>query len=302
MDVLRKSIDMPDEVVEFPNVRTDIVHLGDLTVGRFVNQPGWRWSEHVRPSVGGEWCQIRHVGFIISGRLGIDFRDGSSVVFGPGDVFEIPPGHDGYTVGDEPVVQIEWSGLRHWSGLGGALNRVLATLLFADIVGSTEVASRLGDQAWRDLLSRTFESARAELERFGGREVKTTGDGMLVTFDGSARALQCAAAIRRVAREHELRVRIGVHVGEVELVGDDVRGTTVHEAARIMAAANQDEILVSALTRTLASAAAAGLSFEDRGTHALKGLDGQWPLAALVEGVSAPAVRESYAESPPRST
>jgi class 3 adenylate cyclase len=302
MDVLRKSIDMPDEVVEFPNVRTDIVHLGDLTVGRFVNQPGWRWSEHVRPSVGGEWCQIRHVGFIISGRLGIDFPDGSSVVFGPGDVFEIPPGHDGYTVGDEPVVQIEWSGLRHWSGIGGGLNRVLATLLFADIVGSTEVASRLGDGAWRDLLSQTFESARAELERFGGREVKTTGDGMLVTFDGSARALQCAAAIRRVAREHELRVRIGVHVGEVELVGDDVRGTTVHEAARIMAAANQDEILVSALTRTLASAAAAaGLSFEDRGTHALKGLDGQWPLAALVEGVSAPAVREPYAESPPRS-
>jgi class 3 adenylate cyclase len=301
MDVLRKTIDLPDEVVEFPNVRTDIVHLGDLTVGRFVNQPGWRWSEHVRPSVGGEWCQIRHVGFIISGRLGIDFRDGSSVVFGPGDVFEIPPGHDGYTVGDEPVVQIEWSGLRHWSGLGGGLNRVLATILFADIVGSTKVASRLGDQAWRDLLSQTFESARAELERFGGREVKTTGDGMLVTFDGSARALQCAAAIRRVAREHELRVRIGVHVGEVELVGDDVRGTTVHEAARIMAAANQDEILVSALTRTLASAAAAGLSFEDRGTHALKGLDGQWPLAALVEGVSAPAVREPYTESPPRS-
>jgi class 3 adenylate cyclase len=301
MDVLRKSIDMPDEVVEFPNVRTDIVHLGDLTVGRFVNQPGWRWSENVRPSVGGEWCQIRHVGFIISGRLGIDFPDGSSVVFGPGDVFEIPPGHDGYTVGDEPVVQIEWSGLRHWSGVGGGLNRVLATLLFADIVGSTEVASRLGDGAWRDLLSQVFESARAELERFGGREVKTTGDGMLVTFDGSARALQCAAAIRRVAREHELRVRIGVHVGEVELVGDDVRGTTVHEAARIMAAANQDEILVSALTRTLAGAGAPGLSFEDRGTHALKGLDGQWPLAALVEGVSAPAVREPYAESPPRS-
>jgi class 3 adenylate cyclase len=284
-DVLRKSVEEPDEVVEFPNVRTDIVHLGDLTVGRFVNQPGWRWSEHVRPAVGGEWCQIRHVGFIVSGRLGIEFADGSSVVFGPGDVFEIPPGHDGYTVGDEPVVQIEWSGLRHWAGVGGGRNRVLATLLFADVVGSTEVASRLGDAAWRDLLSQTFESVRTELERFGGREVKTTGDGMLVTLDGAGRAVQCAAALRRVARTHGLRLRIGVHVGEVDLVGDDVRGAAVHEAARIMAAARPDEILVSELTRMLSGAA--GLAFEDRGTHALKGLDGEWRLAALAEGAGA---------------
>jgi class 3 adenylate cyclase len=287
MVVLRKSVDRPDEVVEFPNVRTDIVHLGDLTVGRFVNQPGWRWSEHVRPTVGGEWCQIRHVGFIISGRLGIDFPDGSSVVFSAGDVFEIPPGHDGYTVGDEPVVQIEWTGLRNWAGLGGARNRVLATLLFTDIVGSTEVAALVGDGAWRDLLSRTFESVREELERFGGREVKTTGDGMLVVFDGSARALQCAAALRRVARAHDLALRIGVHVGEVELVGGDVRGVTVHEAARIMAAAGPDEILVSELTRMLA--AAAGLSFEDRGTRTLKGLDGEWRLAAYLDGEDAPS-------------
>jgi class 3 adenylate cyclase len=287
MDVLRKSVDEPDEVVEFPNVHTDIVHLGDLTVGRFVNQPGWRWSEHVRPTVGGELCQIRHVGFIISGRLGIDFADGSSVVFGPGDVFEIPPGHDGYTVGDEPVVQIEWSGLRNWAGSGAARNRVLATILFADIVGSTEVAARVGDGAWRDLLSRTFESLREKLERFGGREVKTTGDGILVAFDGSARAVQCAAAMCGVARAHDLALRVGVHVGEVELVGDDVRGVTVHEAARIMAAAGRDEILVSELTRMLAGAA--GLSFEDRGTHTLKGLDGEWRLAAYLDGVDAPA-------------
>jgi class 3 adenylate cyclase len=286
-DVLRKSVDAPDEVVEFPNVRTDIVHLGDLTVGRFVNQPGWRWSQDVRPSVGGDWCQIRHVGFIVSGRLGIEFADGSSVVFGPGDVFEIPPGHDGYTIGDEPVVQIEWSGLRHWAGVVAGRNRVLATLLFADLVGSTEVASRLGDGAWRDLLSQTFESTRAELERFSGREVKTTGDGMLVTFDGAARALQCAAAMRRIARENDLRLRIGVHIGEVEMVGDDVRGVSVHEAARIMAAAEPGEILVSDLTRTLA--AATGLAFRDRGLHALKGLDGEWRLAAFVEDGSSPA-------------
>jgi class 3 adenylate cyclase len=202
-------------------------------------------------------------------------------VYGPGDVFEIPPGHDGYTVGDEPVVQIEWTGLRTWAGLGSGRSRVLATLLFADVVGSTEMLSRLGDAAWLDLLSQTFESLRADLERFGGREITTTGDGMLVAFDGSARALQCAAAIRRTAHEHDLRLRIGVHVGEVDLVGTDVRGTAVHEAARIMGTAGADEILVSELTRMLS--AAAGCAFEDRGTHTLKGLDGEWRLAAYVE-------------------
>jgi class 3 adenylate cyclase len=280
-DCLRKSVDEPDEVVEFPNIRTDIVHLGDLTVGRMVNEPGWRWSRDVRPAVGGEWCEIRHVGFVIEGRLGIDFKDGSSVVFGPGDVFDIPAGHDGYTVGDEPVVQIEWSGLRHWAGFHGVRTRVLLTLLFADVVSSTEAAVRAGDSRWRDLLSQYFEAMRAELERFGGREVQTTGDGMLVTFDGSARAIQCAAAVRRIARDHDLRIRVGVHVGEVELVGDDIRGVTVHEAARIMAKAGADEILVSELTRMLAGAA--GFAFEDRGTHTLKGLDGEWRLAAYAE-------------------
>jgi class 3 adenylate cyclase len=280
-DVLRKNVDEPDEIVNFPNVQTHIVHLGDLTVGRLVNQPGWRWSKDVRPTVGGEWCEIRHVGFVISGRLGIDFRDGSTVVFGPGDVFEIPPGHDGFTVGDEPVVQVEWSGLRHWAGPGGSHRRVLVTLLFADVVGSTEAAVRIGDAAWRDLLSLYFEAMRGELERFRGREVKTTGDGMLVTFDGSARAIQCAAAIRRLAREHDLQLRIGVHIGEVELVGSDIRGVAVHEAARIMAEAGPGEILVSEVTRGLAGA---GFVFEDRGTRVLKGLDGEWRLAAYAEG------------------
>jgi class 3 adenylate cyclase len=280
-EVIRKSLREPEQVIEFPNIRLELVTIGDVTVAHMVNQPGWRWSKDVRPSVGGEWCRVRHVGVVLSGSFGIDFADGSSVVFGPGDVFEVPPGHDGYTIGDEPVVQIEWTGLRHWAGLGAARNRVLATLLFADVVGSTEIASRLGDAAWRDLLSQTFEDVRSELERFGGREVKTTGDGMLVTFDGSARAVQCAAAVRRIARTNELQLRIGVHVGEVEMVGDDVRGVAVHEAARIMAAAGADEILVSELTRTLAGAG--GCAFEDRGTHTLKGLDGEWRLAAYVE-------------------
>jgi len=281
-DAIFKSLRDPDDVVEFPGITARLVELGDLTVGKAVTEPGWRWSTHMRPTVGGEWCQIRHVGIVLSGRLGILFPDGTEVVFGPEDVFDVPPGHDGYTIGDEPCVQIEWAGLRpFFSGFpAGIRSRVLATLLFTDLVDSTSVAARLGDVHWRELLSRHFESARAELERFGGREVKTTGDGLLATFDGPGRALHCAAAIRRSAHEEGLHVRAGVHVGEVELVGDDVRGVTVHEAARIMASAGKDEILVSDLTRVLAGTS--GLAFDDRGAHSLKGLEGEWRLAALV--------------------
>jgi len=280
-DALYKSLGTPDDVIEFPGMKARIVELGDLTVGELVSEPGWRWSTHVRPTVGGDWCQARHVGIVLSGRLGIVMSDGSEFEFGPHDVFDVPPGHDGYTVGDEPCVQIEWAGLRAFAGFPtGIHSRVLATLLFTDLVDSTEIAARLGDSRWRELLSTQFEAARAELERFGGREVKTTGDGMLATFDGPARALHCAAAIRRTANRHDLHIRAGVHVGEVELVGEDVRGVTVHEAARIMAAAGEDEILVSDLTRALAGAS--GLAFDDRGTHTLKGLEGEWRLAAFI--------------------
>ncbi len=280
-DLLRANLDEPNEVIEFPNIKASLVELGDLTVGLFVSQPGWRWSLHNKPKVGGEWCQARHIGVVLSGRLGIDFSDGTTAEFGPNEIFDIPPGHDGFTAGDEQCVQIEWSGIRAWAGFPtGVHSRVLRTLLFTDIVGSTEIASRLGDTRWRELLSSYLERARLELERYGGREVTTTGDGMLATFDGPARALHCAAAIRAAAYTENLHSRTGVHVGEVELVGDDVRGVAVHEAARIMAEAEANEILVSDLTRALAGAT--GLEFEDRGTRTLKGLDGEWKLAAFV--------------------
>jgi class 3 adenylate cyclase len=178
-------------------------------------------------------------------------------------------------------VQVEWTGIRAWAGFPtGIHSRVLATLLLTDLVDSTALAAELGDARWRQLLSEHFEGARAELERFGGREVTTTGDGMLATFEGPARALHCAAAIRRRATSAGLQIRAGIHVGEVELVGEDVRGVTVHETARIMATAGAGEILVSDLTRALAGAS--GLSFEDRGTHEFKGLAGEWKLAAFV--------------------
>jgi class 3 adenylate cyclase len=157
---------------------------------------------------------------------------------------------------------------------------VLRTLLFTDLVDSTQMASKLGDARWRERLSEHFTAARDELDRFQGREVATTGDGIVATFDGPARALHCAAAIRRRANSVDLHIRAGVHVGEVELVGEDVRGVAMHEAARIMAVADTDEILVSELTRALAGATE--LKFEDRGTRELKGLDGEWKLAAYL--------------------
>jgi class 3 adenylate cyclase len=283
-----KDLNQPDELVQFPGVTVQQVDLGDFTVGRLVLDVGWRWSTHVRPRVGGEWCQARHVGVVLSGRLGIVMKDGTTLEFGPDSVFEIPPGHDGWTIGDEPCVQIEWTGLRAFAGyqFTGTSGRALVTLLFTDVVDSTVTATRLGDRAWRDLLSTHYESIRTELERYGGREVNTTGDGLLATFDGPAGALRCAAAIRRTSGREGLQIRASVHVGEVELVGKDVRGVAVHEAARILGSAGPDEILVSATTRALA--ATAGLVFEPRGTRELKGLPGEWELYAFTDdGTSA---------------
>jgi class 3 adenylate cyclase len=279
-DPAYKSLESPDETIDFPGATAHLVEIGDLTIAELITQPGWRWSTNNRPIVGGDWCQARHVGVIVSGRLGVRMLDGTEFELGPSVAFDVPPGHDAWTVGDEPCVQIEWAGMRAWAGFPtGIRSRVLGTLLFTDLVASTETAGALGDSRWRELLSTHFEAARAELERYGGREVKTTGDGMLALFDGAARALHGAAAIRRAAGHQGLEIRAGVHVGEVELVGTDVRGISVHETARIMASAGADEILLSDLTRSLAGAS--DLAYEDRGVHVLKGLDGEWHLWAL---------------------
>src|SRR5262249_14485243 len=147
------------------------------------------------------------------------------------------------------------------------------------IVDSTVTAARLGDGAWRELLSTHFESTRESVGLHGGREVNTTGDGFLATFDGPAAALRCAQAIVMNAQREGLSVRTSVHIGEVELVGTDVRGIAVHEAARILGIANANEIVVSATTRALSRGA--GFEFEPRGVHTLKGLEGEWELFAL---------------------
>jgi class 3 adenylate cyclase len=275
-----KNIERPDETIELPLLTARVVEVGDLTFAQVVHQAGWRWSTHVKPTVGGEWCQARHIGFVLSGRVAVVLQDGTEFELGPNDIVDLPPGHDAWVVGDEPFVQIEWTGFHTFIGTHGAGGGALATLLFTDLVDSTAVAEKLGDRRWRELLSAHFAAARSALDRFGGREVKTTGDGLLATFDGPARALRAATMIRSAARHDGLGVRAGIHVGEVEFVAGDVRGVAVHAAARITARAGADEILVSETTRVLAEGS--GLEFEDRGTHELKGLEGEWRLFAYV--------------------
>ncbi len=158
-------------------------------------------------------------------------------------------------------------------------DRVLASILFIDIVGSTEHATRLGDRGWRDLLGRYYALARRQLARFRGREVDTAGDGMFASFDGPARAIRCARAIVDEVRTLGITVRAGVHTGECEVLGGKIGGIAVHTGARIAAQAVPDEVLVSSTVRDLV--AGSGMGFDDRGQHALKGVPGSWHLFAV---------------------
>jgi len=163
---------------------------------------------------------------------------------------------------------------------GGELARALLTVMFTDIVEATARAAGLGDRRWRDLLARHDEDVREELTRFGGREVKTVGDGFVATFDGPpSQALRCALAITEAARALGIEVRVGMHTGECELIGDDVGGMAVHIASRVCGLADGGEVLVSGTV--FGTVVGGPFSFEDRGFHELKGVPGRWPLFAL---------------------
>jgi class 3 adenylate cyclase len=191
---------------------------------------------------------------------------------------------------------VVFEGRDHWPWIGGDLDeigaeveefltgarsvpepeRVLATVLFTDIVGSTKRAVEVGDARWRELLERHHAMVRAELLRHRGREIKTVGDGFLATFDGPARAIRCARAISDDARALGLEIRSGIHTGECELIGEDIGGLSVHIGARVVALAEPSEVLVSRTVKDLV--AGSGIEFDPRGEQVLKGIPGSWAL------------------------
>jgi class 3 adenylate cyclase len=161
----------------------------------------------------------------------------------------------------------------------GQPDRVLATVLFVDIVGSTERAAELGDARWHALLDSFYGVARRQLERFRGREIDCAGDGFFAAFDGPARAIRCATAIGAGVRSIGLQVRAGVHIGECEVMGAKLGGIAVHIGARVAGHAHPGEVLVSSTVKDLV--AGSGIAFDERGQHALKGVPGQWSLYAV---------------------
>jgi class 3 adenylate cyclase len=174
--------------------------------------------------------------------------------------------------------------LRSVSDEEAELDRVLATVMFTDIVGSTERSSALGDRSWQNLLADHDRIVRGFIARYRGREIKTLGDGFLATFDGPARAVRCALAIVQAVIDLGIDVRIGLHIGEVELDGNDVRGIAVHIGSRIGALAGPSEVLVSSTVKDLV--AGSGLVFEETGERDLKGVPDRWRLYRVVDGTT----------------
>jgi class 3 adenylate cyclase len=181
-------------------------------------------------------------------------------------------------IGDSDAIIGEIEQFLTGARTGPHSDRVLATVLFTDIVGSTARAAELADAAWGDLLQAHHARVRDQLARYAGREIGTTGDGFLAIFDGPARAVRCALALSDAVRPLGLEIRAGLHTGEIELVGPDVRGLAVHIGARIAALAGAGEVLVSRTVRDLV--AGSGLTFQDRGSHILKGVPDEWQVFA----------------------
>lgn len=280
MRLQRRRFSEADDVRRFPHGRVDVVEMDDNVVGQMVYEPGWRWSTSVKPIAGTDACQYHHLGYCVSGLLRVQMPDGTELEIGPQELFEIPPGHDAWVVGDEPWVSVDFEAMRTYGKkLDQESERTLASIVITDIVDSTKRAAELGASRWRDLIAEHNRKASTAIDRHRGRLVKTTGDGVFAAFDGAERAVRSAVSIRGVAKVLGLEIRVGVHSGEVQVTADDLRGIAVHTAARIMSEAAPGEILVSATVMDLVEGS--DLAFEDAGLHELKGLSGRRQLFRL---------------------
>jgi class 3 adenylate cyclase len=266
-----------DERREFPGGVVDVLSIGPLTFGLETLHPGWRWSKDVRPIAGTDRCEFHHVGYQISGRCVAEDRDGTVTEMGPGDVFDIPPGHDVWVVGDEPCITLDFQGVAGWA-LRGAPSGTLTTVLFTDVVDSTALIGRIGNQAWSRLRGLCLEGIHAALAQHGGVLVDTAGDGALARFDSPAAAVRAASAISASAQRIGLQTRASVHTGEVERRDGGLTGMAVHIGARVLAQAEPGEVLVTSTVRDLTLDA--GLDYDDRGSFELKGVPGARTLYA----------------------
>jgi len=277
----RKGFGTPDEVRRFTNGLIEVIHLDETAVCRFAFQPGWEWAKDVGPVTHTRSCQHRHVGYTIAGRLNVRMDDGTTLSIGPGEAYEIPPGHNAWVEGDVAWESVEFTSGHSFGKSAEELGeRVLATILFSDICGSTAMLERVGDAEWSRTLRAHNERIRSVIDRFRGREIGTQGDGFLALFDGAARATMAAAAMDPAIADLGIRVRTGMHTGEVIIEGGQARGLAVHGAARVAALGGPGDVLVSGTTLDLLDGA--GLKFEFRGNHELKGLSGARPVYGLV--------------------
>jgi len=280
----RSSLNDPAGRRELPRQVGQLARVGPLAIGRGRLEPGWRWSVDVRPVVGTDSCMLHHVHVLLAGRLGARLDDGEEASFEPGDVFDIPPGHDAWVIGDEAVELLDVSGNVGEYGLPATRARAVATLLMTDIVGSTDTLARIGDRAWAQLLADHDRIVRSELRRSGGLEIDTTGDGFLAEYGSAAAALDAALRMATAVEGAGLRIRAGVHTSEIERAEGDVRGLAVHTVARVMAAAGPSEVLTTLMTRLLVEPGT--FTFASRGEQALKGLPGPIELYLVARNPS----------------
>ncbi len=272
----RRKFDDTQDIRVTPRGRVEVVELDDRVVAKITWQPGWRWSVDVKPIAGTQYCQSHHFGMTIGGHLRVQMSDGIELEIGPGDIFEIPPGHDAWVIGDEPYVTIDFEALRGFAKADGRARRQLASVLMTDIVDSTAQAVALGPTRWQEVISGHNKIAERTIAAHEGRMVKTTGDGVIGLFDSAESAVRAALAMSEAIAPLEVGIRAAVQTGEVEMSAGDVRGVVVHMVARMMALGGAGDVVVSTTVRDVLDGT--DLAFEDFGRHELKGLPGERQL------------------------